>query len=109
MISLVFGLVFIFSSITLAQEVNYVDQFGAFNYKYPIELLPGTNGMAPKLELVYNSNSGNGMLGIDWSLANNCGQNVVGAVTGVRSILIIPTSNYRFLQLCQQWRDFYGI
>ena len=68
-IGLIIGLILILSSITLAQEVNYVDQFGAFNYKYPIELPPGTNGMAPKLELVYNSNSGNGMLGMGWSLA----------------------------------------
>ena len=63
--SLVFGLTIIFSSIALGQEV---DQFGAFNYKYPIELPPGTNGMAPQLELVYNSNSGNGILGMGWSL-----------------------------------------
>ena len=68
MISIIVGLILILSSITLAQEVDYVDQFGAFNYKYPIELPPGTNGMAPKLELVYNSNSGNGMLGMGWSL-----------------------------------------
>ena len=64
--SLIFGFILIFSPIASAQEV---DQFGAFNYKYPIELPPGTNGMAPKLELVYNSNSGNGMLGMGWGLA----------------------------------------
>lgn len=65
-ISLVFELIVLESKVTSAQEV---DQFGAFNYKYPIELPPGTNGMAPQLELVYNSNSGNGMLGMGWNLA----------------------------------------
>ncbi|HEX3043374.1 MAG TPA: FG-GAP-like repeat-containing protein [Bacillota bacterium] len=45
-----------------------VDANGAFHYTYPLQLPPGTNGMAPKLNLVYNSNGDNGMLGVGWSL-----------------------------------------
>ena len=41
---------------------------GSFNYQIPIKLPPGTKGMAPQLSLVYNSNSGNGMMGMGWSL-----------------------------------------
>jgi len=41
---------------------------GAAIYNIPIEAVPGTNNMQPKLELSYNSNSGNGWSGYGWSL-----------------------------------------
>ncbi len=41
---------------------------GSFNYSVDIKLPPGTGGMAPKLALTYNSNAGNGMVGVGWSL-----------------------------------------
>ncbi len=70
-IILIVGLFLFMNSpaITYGQEENpTVDAFGALVYKYPIELPPGTNGMGPSLSLVYNSNSGNGMLGMGWNL-----------------------------------------
>jgi hypothetical protein len=41
---------------------------GAFNYRVPIEIPPGTNGMAPELALVYDSGNENGILGVGWSI-----------------------------------------
>ncbi len=65
--SLVFvSLVFILANVfTYAQEVTSA---GALTYSYPLNLPAGRNGVAPNLSLVYNSNAGNGMLGVGWSL-----------------------------------------
>jgi len=41
---------------------------GAANYSIPIPLPPGTHDMAPKLNLSYNSNLGEGIMGMGWSL-----------------------------------------
>lgn len=45
-----------------------VGQNGSVNYGIQIELPPGTNNMTPKTGLAYNSNSGDGMLGMGWYL-----------------------------------------
>jgi YD repeat-containing protein len=41
---------------------------GSFDFTYPIEIPPGTNGMAPELALHYNSSFPNDIFGVGFSL-----------------------------------------
>lgn len=46
-----------------------VSPSGAFSLEVPIRIAPGTTGVAPKLSLVYSSQSGNGIAGVGWNLS----------------------------------------
>jgi RHS repeat-associated protein len=45
-----------------------VDAAGQFNYSIPIQVPPGTAGMAPGLSLSYSSRNGDGFEGFGWAL-----------------------------------------
>lgn len=52
-----------------------VNVAGGANYTIPLELLPGVNGIAPELSIVYSSNSGPGIAGFGWQIG---GLSVIG-------------------------------
>lgn len=50
------------------EGTSSVDMLGAANYNFAINLPPGTNGMMPQLGISYNSNAGDGLLGMGWNI-----------------------------------------
>lgn len=89
-----------------------VNENGSAGYSIPIKVAPGINGLQPKLALVYNSNAGNGLLGVGWNLSGlssivRCSANKIddGYVSGVNydsgdrfcldgQKLVVDTGNY---------------
>lgn len=45
-----------------------VDESGSANYRIPILTAPGSGGVAPEIGLSYNHQSGNGLLGVGWTI-----------------------------------------
>jgi RHS repeat-associated protein len=54
---------------------NAVGLDGSFTYDFPLSVPPGTDGIEPNLALVYNSNAGNGNVGVGWGLSG------IGSIT----------------------------
>lgn len=46
----------------------HVNEYGAATISIPLEFPEGINGMTPHLSLEYNSQAGNGIMGLGWSL-----------------------------------------
>jgi len=65
-----------------------VSPTGAATYTIPIEVVPGTQGMQPNLSIVYNSDSGMGLLGMNWDL------------TGLSAISRCSENTYFDVRLC---------
>jgi RHS repeat-associated protein len=46
---------------------------GSAGYEIPLVLPPGSNGLTPSLALRYNSNGGNGLMGVGWTVGGLSG------------------------------------
>ncbi|MEZ5017574.1 MAG: FG-GAP-like repeat-containing protein [Flavipsychrobacter sp.] len=77
-LSILIMLVFAFGNTvnSLAQNViagvipttHDVSSSGAFQYTVPLRMPPGIKGIIPNLGITYNSHTGNGLMGVGWSL-----------------------------------------
>ncbi|GAA5444532.1 hypothetical protein Misp06_02719 [Microbulbifer sp. NBRC 101763] len=69
---------------------HLVGKDGSFNYTIPIEVPPGINGLQPQVNLNYNSNRRNGVVGWGWDIGgqskiSRCRASKVrdGAISGI--------------------------
>ncbi len=56
-------------SVGQIQGVPSVTSFGGASYSLPIYVSPASNGMEPSVNLQYNSQLGNGVMGMGWSIS----------------------------------------
>jgi hypothetical protein len=68
------------AQMTLPGKFEVTDS-GSASYTIPIAVVPGAAGLEPKLSLSYDSRSGNGLLGVGWSLSglpsiSRCGRTI---------------------------------
>ncbi len=94
-IGAVFGAILFYAHPLLAQLMVTpgkldVNGLGGAVYSVPVEIPPGTAGMVPSVSLQYNSQGGDGPLGVGWSVTglseiNRCGKTLVqdGSIGGV--------------------------
>ena len=66
-------------ALAIKQGSFSVDSSGQATYRIPIEVPPGINGHTPQLGLSYNHRSGNGPLGVGWSIEGGSSISRVGA------------------------------
>ncbi len=78
---------------------------GAAVYKIPIEVPPGRGGVAPSIALTYNSQQGNGWVGVGWDLdmgsiqrsakrgVNYSGNDFVAVINGSKAELVYKGDN----------------
>ena len=57
--------------ITMIQPPT-ANNMGTANLSYPLQIPAGRQGMQPNLALTYNSNGGNGWLGVGWDISIPC-------------------------------------
>lgn len=73
-----------------------VSDNGSAEYRIPIVVPPGINGLTPNIALAYSSNARNGLLGVGWSLAGlssvtRCAQTI--AQHGTRKAVQVDSSD----------------
>ncbi|MBR9728086.1 hypothetical protein G3R48_08830, partial [Shewanella intestini] len=73
---------------------------GQASYQIPIDLPPGRGGIQPKVSLSYNSQSGNGVAGVGWSLNAGSGISRCGATYAQDGFTRSVTFNANTDRLC---------
>jgi len=68
-----------------------VNQGGAATYAVQIDTVPGTSGVEPKIAIAYDSQAGNGLLGVGWGVS---GLSTISRCA--RGVPQDPTPDYRF-------------